>query len=83
MGWHVSLGCPIFPDDSRTVSAIIGKVKRMYELTEVSLMTTGFIVALIVVFVIFIGSTIWATNKAYRRKPDTIDPIQTNKEWEQ
>lgn len=39
-------------------------------------MTTGFIAALVMVSVLIIGATIWVTNKAYARKPDTIDPIK-------
>lgn len=38
-------------------------------------MTTGFIAALVIVFVIIIGSTILVINKAYSRKPEEIDPI--------
>ncbi|MED4585740.1 hypothetical protein [Brevibacillus choshinensis] len=41
-------------------------------------MTTGFIIAVVITFVIIIGSTIWVTNKAYSRKPEQIDPIPSN-----
>lgn len=46
-------------------------------------MTTGFIVALVIVTGIIIGSTIYVTNKAYSRKHDDIDPIMPNKELDQ
>ncbi|MFD2370941.1 hypothetical protein ACFSO0_13495 [Brevibacillus sp. GCM10020057] len=45
-------------------------------------MSTGFIIALAITFVIIIGSTIWVTNKAYSRKPDPIDPMP-QQEWMQ
>ncbi|WNC14382.1 hypothetical protein [Brevibacillus brevis] len=38
-------------------------------------MSTGFIIAVVIIFVIIIGSTIWVTNKAYARKPEQIDPL--------
>ncbi|WP_400162387.1 hypothetical protein ACAF76_002060 [Brevibacillus sp. TJ4] len=37
-------------------------------------MSAGFIAILVIVAVFIIGVTIWATNSAYSRKPDTIDP---------
>ena len=39
-------------------------------------MTTGFIIAVVIMFVFIIGITIVVTNKAYGRKPDVIDPIK-------
>ncbi|GED72679.1 hypothetical protein BRE01_63810 [Brevibacillus reuszeri] len=39
-------------------------------------MTTGFIIAVVIMFVLIIGITIVVTNKAYGRKPDVIDPIK-------
>ncbi|HBZ83635.1 MAG TPA: hypothetical protein DEP07_25130 [Brevibacillus sp.] len=42
---------------------------------EVSCMSTGFIVALVIVFVLIIGLTILITNKAYARKPEQVDPL--------
>ncbi|QRG67233.1 hypothetical protein [Brevibacillus choshinensis] len=41
-------------------------------------MSTGFMIALVITFVLIIGSTIWVTNKAYSRKPDPIDPLPGN-----
>ncbi|GEB33332.1 MULTISPECIES: hypothetical protein [Brevibacillus] len=38
-------------------------------------MSTGFIVALVIVFVLIIGLTILITNKAYARKPEQVDPL--------
>lgn len=43
-------------------------------------MTTGFITTLVIVSVLIIWMTIWVTNKAYGRKPDTIDPIKPEHE---
>lgn len=43
-------------------------------------MTTGFIAVLVIVSVLIIGATLWATNKAYSRKPDTIDPLPADVE---
>ena len=37
-------------------------------------MNIGFLIAVVIIFVLIIGITIWVTNKAYGRKPDTIDP---------
>lgn len=37
-------------------------------------MSVGFIAVLVIVAVFIIGVTIWATNSAYSRKPDRIDP---------
>ncbi|MFP3390680.1 hypothetical protein [Brevibacillus reuszeri] len=39
-------------------------------------MTTGFFIAVVIIFVFVIGITIIVTNKAYSRKPDVIDPIK-------
>lgn len=39
-------------------------------------MTTGFIVAMVLIFIVIIGATILVTNKAYSRKPEQIDPIR-------
>lgn len=51
-------------------------------------MTTGFFIAVVIIFVFVIGITIVVTNKAYGRKPDVIDPIRplqetTKKELDQ
>ncbi|NQF16397.1 hypothetical protein HPY31_21180 [Brevibacillus sp. HB1.3] len=43
-------------------------------------MTTGFIVALVFIFIVIIGVTILVTNKAYSRKPEQIDPILPSKD---
>ncbi|BAH46226.1 MULTISPECIES: hypothetical protein [Bacillales] len=43
-------------------------------------MTTGFIVALVLIFIVIIGVTILVTNKAYSRKPEQIDPILPSKD---
>ncbi|CAM5790290.1 MULTISPECIES: hypothetical protein [Brevibacillus] len=40
-------------------------------------MNTGFLIALVIVSILIIWITIWVTNKAYGRKPDVIDPIQS------
>ncbi|EJL43922.1 hypothetical protein BAG01nite_39030 [Brevibacillus agri] len=38
-------------------------------------MSTGFIIVLVLTFVLIIGATILVTNKAYSRKPEQIDPL--------
>ncbi|MED1795859.1 hypothetical protein [Brevibacillus nitrificans] len=38
-------------------------------------MTTGFLVVVVIIFVLIIGSTLWVTNKAYSRKSERIDPL--------
>jgi len=40
-------------------------------------MSTGFIVGVVIIFVIIIGSTLWVTSKAYSRKSEQIDPLPT------
>jgi len=40
-------------------------------------MTPGIIAALVIVCGLIIWISIWVTNKAYGRKPDTIDPIKS------
>ncbi|WP_183187567.1 hypothetical protein [Brevibacillus panacihumi] len=40
------------------------------------MMTPGFIAALVIVCLLIIWVSIWVTNKAYSRKPDTIDPVK-------
>lgn len=40
-------------------------------------MSTGFIVGVVLIFAIIIGSTLWVTSKAYSRKPEQIDPLPT------
>lgn len=43
----------------------------------------GFIIALVIVFVIIIGVTIVVTNKAYARKYNEIDPLPEDRERDQ
>ncbi|MDR7319072.1 hypothetical protein [Brevibacillus nitrificans] len=38
-------------------------------------MTTGFLVVVVIIFVLIIGSTLWVTNKAYSGKSERIDPL--------
>jgi hypothetical protein len=38
-------------------------------------MTTGFLIVLVITFIIIIGGTLWVTKKAYSRKPEQIDPL--------
>ncbi|MEJ8545036.1 hypothetical protein [Brevibacillus borstelensis] len=40
-------------------------------------MSTGFLGVLVIVSILIIWVTIWVTNKAYGRKPDVVDPIQS------
>lgn len=47
---------------------------------EVMSMSTGFIAALVIMSALIIWVSIWVTNKAYGRKPDTIDPIKPEHE---
>lgn len=40
-------------------------------------MSSGFIIAMIVMCAVIVWISIYVTNKAYARKPDEIDPIES------
>lgn len=46
-------------------------------------MGSGFIIVMVVMCAVIVWISIWVTNKAYARKPDVVDPIETNQnKWD-